>query len=268
MVRNKILPAWGILLLSMAFLFGCAGTEKRPSGPPLSDEDTARIAHLIQENQQQVSSFYALGGASAGDWYGESDADILVVGVIKPFRIKIEINHSWGQPLLHILIDDNRVKALSFRENKFYHGTFTSQALSRFIPVRFDPDLLWGVLRGYPNMLPHERLKSLGSNQISLFTGKGEEVEIIDLYDGEALPRWVTFPGRNMRVIYSKFHEEKGIPYAQRVRVARLDGGERLTLEYKRMVFNRAIPEDVFTIPKPPAVKVIDIDKAEVEETH
>ena len=268
MVRNKILPAWGILLLTMVFLFGCAGMEKRPSGPPLSDQDTARIAHLIHKEEQRVSSFYALGRVSAGDWYGESDADILVVGVREPFRIKIEITHSWGQPLLHILIDGNRMKALSFRENKFYRGTFTSQALSRFIPVRFDPDLIWGVLRGYPNMLPHETLKSLGSNQISLFTGKGEEVEIIDLYDGEALPRNVTFPGRNIRVTYSEFHEEKGIPYAQSVKVARLDGGKRLTLKHKKMVFNRIIPKDVFAIPKPPAMEMIDLDKAEVEETR
>ncbi len=266
MVRNKNLPAGGLMLLALVFLFGCAGAERRPPGPPLTPQDAERIAHLIQRSEQQVSSFYALGTVSAGDWYGESDADVLLVGVREPFRIKVEITHSWGQPLLHILIEGERVKALSFRENRFYQGTFTAQALSRFLPVRFDPDLIWGILRGYPGMLPHERLKSLGPNQISLFAENGEEVEIIDLYEGKALPKHVTFPGRNIRVTYTAYHEEEGVPYARSVKVARLDGGKRLTLRYNNMVFNRDIPNDVFAIPKPPAIETIDLNKAPMEE--
>jgi hypothetical protein len=268
MVRSKILPAWGILFCAMTFLFGCAAPEHRPPSPPLSDQEAARIARRILKEGQQVSSFYSIGMVSAGEWYGESDADILVAGVRKPFRIKLEITHTWGQPLLHILIDGTKVKALSFRESKFYQGTFTSRALSRLIPVRFDPDLIWGILRGYPSILPHESVQSLGPNQISLLNGKREEVEIIDLDGGKALPRHVTFPDRNIRVTYGAFHREGGIPYAGSVKVSRLDGGKRLTLNHRRMVLNGNIPNGVFAIPRPPAMKIIDLDRAGMEEPH
>ena len=265
MAKNRIIPALGIVVLATAFCFGCAGMEKQTKGPPLSDEDTERIAHLIQIQQQRVSSFYALGRISVGEWYGDAEADIFVAGFREPFRIKMEIAHTWGQPLLHILIEGNRVEALAFRENRFYSGTLTSQSLSRLISVHFAPGLVWGILRGYPDMVPHGSVKSLGKNQISLITGKGKVVETIDLYEDRVLPKIATFPGMNIRVIYAAFGEEKGIPYARSVKVAQIDGGKRLTLKHRKMVFNRDIPAEIFSVTKPPAMDTVDLDKVDAE---
>ena len=255
-----------ILLLTVS-LFGCATVRKRPPGPPLSDREAGQILHLMQEQEGRISSFYALGRVVAGDWYGQSDADILTVGVRKPYRIKIEITHSWGQPLLHILIDGKKVEVLSFRENRLYVGTFTPQALSRFIPAGLDPDLIWGALRGYPNLLPHRDFRSLGAHQISLFDEKGEEVETIDLYRGQALPKTVTYPERDIQVVYSEFHEQEGVSYAGSVKLGHLVGGKTLALRYEKMVFHPAIPEDIFVIKKPPSAEIVDINRAGWENT-
>lgn len=261
------IPVWGMILLLTVSLFGCATVRKLPPGPPLSDREAAHILQLMQEQGGRISSFYALGQVVAGDWYGQSDADILTVGIREPFRLKIEITHSWGQPLLHILIDGKKVEALSFRENRLYVGTFTPQALSRFIPAGLDADLIWGALRGYPSLLPYQDFKSLGAYQINLFDGKGEEVETIDLYRGQVLPETVTYPGRNIRVVYSEFHEEDGVSYAGEVKLGHLDGGKTLVLKYKKMAINPAIPKDIFVIKKPPSTEIIDINRAGWEKT-
>jgi len=220
----------------------------------------------MKAQEDRIHRFYALGQAAAADWYGQSDADILAVGVREPFRVKIEITHSWGQPLLHILIDGGKVEVLSFRENRLYRGAFTPRALTRFIPAGLDADLIWGALRGYPSLLPHQGMKSMGAHQISLFDGKGQEVETIDLYREKALPRVVTYPGSNIRMVYSEFREEQGTAYAGKVRVAHLDGGKTLTLKYRQMVFNPAIPEDIFLIKKPPSTEIVDINRAGWQE--
>lgn len=261
------LPVWGMTLVLAMSLLGCATVGRRPSGPLLSHGEAAQILRLMQEQEGRISSFYALGRVATGDWYGQSEANILTVGVRKPFRLKIEISDSWGQPLLHILIDGKRVEALSFGENRLYVGTFTPQALSRFIPAGLGPDLIWGALRGYPNLLPYQGFESLAGHQISLFNGKGQEVETIDLYKRQPLPETVTYPRRDIRVVYSEFHEQEGVSYAGNVKLSHLEGGKTLVLKYNKMVFNPAIPNEIFVIKKPPFVKIVDINRPGREET-
>jgi hypothetical protein len=195
------------------------------------------------------------------DWNWESESNILAVGTKNPFKIKIEITHPWGQPILHILMNKTRLEILSFPDKKLYLGTFTPEALSKFFPGDFNAHLIWAALRGYPNLTAHHRIVSLKANQISLFNRKEKEVEIIDLYPETLLPKRVSFPRRHVDLGFSKFQEDNGIYYAREVRVKSTKRKRNLVLKNKKMVFNKTIPEQIFIIEKPPAFGIFPLDE-------
>jgi len=239
----------------------CAAILGGPAQEPLSDEVVETVTARIQEQGNKVASFYSTGNLLIEEWYRESESHILIVGTKEPFRIKIEVTHPWGQPVLHILIDQTRLKILSFLDKKLFLGTFTPEALSRFFPGNLDSDLIWGALRGYPSLPNHNRIVSLKGNQISLFNEKEKKVEIVDLYPETLLPKLVSFPSKHIKLAFSDFQDEHGIFYARKVKVGHIKGIKNLTLRSRKMVFNKTIPEQIFVLEKPPGFEVSYLDK-------
>ncbi len=253
-----------LIIFFLLFLIpNCTTVPKPPIHKPLSDQTTKRIITAIQEQENKVYSFYAHGRIASSAWYGQSEANILVVGKKSPFKMKIEITQTWGQPILHILIDQKRLEVLSFKDKTLYHAPFTPESLSKFFPGDIDPEFVWGTLRGYPNLVRHDRVKSLKKDQISLFHGDGEEVEVIDLHPESQLPRSVQFPDKQITLSYSDFQENEGIYYAREVGVSHKGEKRRLVLKNMKMVFNKSIPEQIFIQDKPPAFETLHLSQDE-----
>ena len=209
-----------------------------------------------------VSSFYSSGTIMAHKWVWESEANILVMGIRNPFKLKIEISHPWGQPILHILIDDTRLEVLSFSENRLYLGTLSSELISRFFPVDFNHDLIWAALRGYPHLLGHRKISKPRRNQINFFDGNGKVIEVIDLHPDSLNPRRVFYPEKQINLIFSGFREsEGGILYPLEVSISSIKGKGSLNLKNRNMVFNKNIPEQVFTIKKPPMFETVFVER-------
>jgi hypothetical protein len=243
-------PLMGLFLLIL--LPYCATVHKPPIKEPLGDQTVKDIISAIQEQEDRVFSFYANGRLLAGDWYGQSEANILTAGTKRPFRIKIEITHAWGQPILHILIDQKRLEVLSFKDKTLFLAPFTSEALSEFLPGDIDPEFIWGALRGYPNLVIHDEVRSLSKDQISLFQGKDEAVEVIDLYPESHLPKSVLFPEKQITLAFADFHNDEGIRYSSEVAVSQKGEKRKFTLRDMTFVFNKPIPEEIFIQNKPP----------------
>ena len=239
----------------------CTTVSKAPIQKPLSDQTTKRIITSILEQENMVQSFYAHGLIAASAWYGQSEANILVVGKKSPFKMKIEITQTWGQPLLHILIDQKRLEVLSFKDKTLYHAPFTSESLSKFFPGDIEPEFVWGTLRGYPNLVSHDHVKSLKKDQISLYLGEGKEVEVIDLYPENQLPKSVQFPDKQITLSFSDFQENGGISYAREVGVSHKGEKRRLVLKNMKIIFNTSIPEKIFIQNKPPAFETRHLTK-------
>lgn len=250
------------LLVSFVFILlsNCATIYKVPPLKPLSDQDVETILFGIQEQGNKVFSFYNYGALSIKDWNWESESHVLIVGSKNPFKLKIEVTHPWGRPIVHILIDEMRLKVLSFTDKKFYLGAVTPKALSKFLPGTFDAQLIWAALRGYPNLLKYHRSITLESNQIRLFDEKEKVVEIIDVYPDSLLPKLVFFPGLGITLAFSDFQENNGIYYARKVRVVDMKGKRNLVLKNRKMVFNKSIPEQIFQLEKPPSFSVTYLD--------
>jgi hypothetical protein len=255
-----------LIRFSVVFLFfSCAAIEKRPVEKPLSDQEVAAVIATMRKQQGLVTSLAASGKLSIRNWYWGAETDVLLVGTRSPFRVKIEIAHSWGQPILHILIHEGRLKVLSFRDKKLFVSPFTSRALSRFFPGDLDPLLIWTVLRGYPALRAYDRVLSEKAHQIRLLNREERDIEVIDLSPSSYLPRRVSFPNRQIVLEFSEFQGQGGISYAAKVDINPLEGGRKLTLRTNRMVPNKSIPDDVFTLHLPPTFQIQRLEEVQPE---
>ena len=252
-------PLMGLFLLIL--LPYCTTVHKPPIKEPLSDQSLKKILTTIREQDDKVFSFYATGRLLTGDWYGQSEANILTAGTKRPFRIKIEITHDWGSPILHILIDRKRLEVLSFKDKTLFLSPFTSEALSEFLPGDIDPEFIWGALRGYPNLVNHDEVRSLRKDQISLLKGKDEAVEVIDLYPESQLPKSVLFPEKQITLSFTDFHNDEGIRYSRDVAVSQKGEKRKLALQNMTFVFNKPIPEEIFSQNKPPTFETRYLDR-------
>jgi hypothetical protein len=250
-----------ILTIFIILSMGCAALyHPVPPGTPRPHEAAELISDMLDQ-EDRISSFYSLGTVLLKGWMFKSQADILVAGTRKPFKMKIEITHPWGMPILHILVDNQRIKVLSFEERKIYTGNITAEALSNLLPGNFwDPALIWSVLRGNTPIACYDGIGFSGTNRISLMDEKGTEIEIIELYPEHFLPKRASYPGKSWYISFSGFKENDGIYYASEVSVNNIKGERDLVLNTKEMVFNKSIPDQIFVLEKPVSFDTVYID--------
>jgi hypothetical protein len=254
-------PSSSILSALLTFILFVSLSNCATIYKPLNEQDVQVILSRIQEQESKVLSFHTSGGLSLQDRNWESESHVLIAGSRNPFRLKIEVTHPWGRPLIHILIDGTSLQVLSFPDEKLFLGTFTPKALSRFLPGDLDARLIWAVLRGYPHLLAYHRTISLKANQIRFLNEKGKVVEIIDLHPESKLPRMVFFPEQDVRLEFSDFQEVDGVYYARKVKVEDMGGKSNLELINRKMVFNKTIPLQVFQLEKPPSFGTYDLEE-------
>lgn len=254
-----------ILFLVPFFVFfifpGCAALRTAMKGTPLTAGQIDAILSEIDDQQARVSTFYSIGTVLLKDGILEAESDALIVGTGEPFRIKIELTHSWGKPLLHVLVDGDRMEVLSFKDRKLYAGAFSPEALARFFPGGLDTPMVWAVLRGYPSVLQSTNIISREANRFLVLDGKGIEMQRVDLCEENNIPTKVRFLRQGVLVSYKGFQSDGGIRYAQEVSVEHPESNKSLVLTRKKTVFNKTIPEAIFTLKKPP-----HFDEASIEE--
>lgn len=261
MKSPKILSEFSMIVLAGLLLSGCAAFRTAPPAPPLSEPQVEKVLSGISQEDGRVTSLYSKGTLLFKDWLREEESSTVIAGSREPFRVKIEVTHSWGQPILHILIDRSRLEVLSFAESRLYMGDFTPEALSRFIPGSLSRELIWSVLRGYPVLRSYQRGISPRANRIELFGAGEERVETIEL-DENLQPVQVSLPAQEIVLTFSDIRESDGIAYAGGVGVDQKKARGKLFLRNEKMVFNRPIPNEVFSIEKPPAFTVVQMDRA------
>ncbi len=227
----------------------------------MSERQVEEAVSRMQEQEGMVASFYTRGNVLMKNWYGEEESGIVIAGTKDPFRIKIEVTHGWGQPILHILIDRGKLEVLSSQDSTLYVGDFTPEALSRFLPGPLSRDLIWSALRGYPTISPHRKVLSPEADRIDLYGAGNEKVETIQLGRETPHPERVVLPPQQVALMFSDFVESDGIFYAREVEVDHRKSRGKLLLKNEKTVFNRPIPNEVFTIDKPPAFTVSRLEE-------
>ncbi|MBW2029479.1 MAG: DUF4292 domain-containing protein [Deltaproteobacteria bacterium] len=241
-------------------LLGCGPIVSRPAiERSLEREKVHAVLEHIKEQDRKVSSFFSSGKISADAWYGRDEADILVIGRRYPLKIKVEITHSWGQPILHLLLAESRIQVLSFRDRRFYSGPGGAEALQRFFQIHVRPEIFWSVLRAYPTLQEHSSI-TMGPNQISLHDQEDMEVERIYLHPEALLPRSISYRGEDLAISFDNFQGTNRFSYAGEVVLEDRRKKKKLVIRNEKMVFNRDIPPEVFAMHIPPGFEVYNLD--------
>jgi hypothetical protein len=247
-----------LVLIGIITLSGCAPLLFKK---PLSDQELEKALSLLKAQEEAANTFFTSGQMVVKDWYWDQDANALIAGTRAPLRLRIEITHAWGQPILHLLVVGTTFKALSYGERKLYMGDLTPGALSRFFPADLDADLIWDVVRGFPKLQRHGRAESTKADQVAFLNRQGDKVAIMELYPESGLPKQLSFPERKVGIGYADFQQEGGILYAKEVRVKQLEGTRNLMLKNGKMIFNKPIPDDLFRMEIPPGFETEYINK-------
>lgn len=247
------LIAWGMILVS-----GCAGLERRFLEKPFDPETAAALTAELRSQNDRVQSFFSVGRLQVRGWQGEEgEASTFCAGTASPFKMKIEITHPWGQPIFQILVESDRFRFLSFTDRKLYSGPWNSPRLAGLLPGDMDPSLLHDLVRAYPVLPPFHSADSHEPSRIAFRGEAGEEVRVIRFCRDSLRPEEVMVPGQDFRLVFSDFRSAGDIHFAGRTALVHSLGGRRLLHSIERMVFNRNIPEEVFTIQAPPGFEEV-----------
>jgi hypothetical protein len=259
--KKKVFSAGGIFpiffLIVIQFPFIGCGTIR----PPFSFErreikNPEIIISDIKNQYEMVSSFFSSGTINIKDWDRESEANILIAGIRVPLRLKLEVTHPWGKPILHILLKEDDFEAVSFAEKKIYFGKFDQNSLFSFFPgIDLDKTMIWTFCRGYPVILDYNGTEVSGGKSINLTDRQGNYIERVNLDSRSLFPEKVNYPEQNIEMLFSGFKETNGIHYASDVSVDNLNEGKKLTLNIRKMVLNREFNEMIFNLEKPPEFK-------------
>jgi|WetSurMetagenome_2_1015567.scaffolds.fasta_scaffold22075_3 hypothetical protein len=249
----------------MLFSWGCATIPKPLSQQQLSITEAQKIVSDIESSNDLISSFYSMGVVSIKGWLMDSDADILIAGIKAPLTMKIEITHSWGKPLLHVLIKDNQLEVLSFQEKTLYTGVYSPEALSRFLPgLNMSQEMIWAILGSRPPMMNHNAVTP-EPGRVKLVDGDGREVETVFLPVIGHIPTRLSLPSQSLNVSFTDIRDNNGISYAGEIELKGLKGGKDLALKISSMSMNPNLPDQIFTMEKLPSYKTVSLDDLQGE---
>jgi hypothetical protein len=246
-----------VSLVALFFFQYCAPVSIQKSSRPFDQLKIAELISVSKEQERRVHSLFSLGRLTIKRYGTETELNVLIAGVKNSGKIKIEITHPWGRPVVYILINKMRFQILSFREKRYYHGRLGASDTSGLFPVRLDPEQIWALIRGFPLVLKHNRAISLEKDQIAFLNIDGKKTQIIDFYPQSALPCLMSFPGQEVEVSFSDFLNEAGIYCARKIRLNDRKTHSILTFDLKQIVFNQVIPKAIFELKKPVDFKIM-----------
>jgi len=229
---------------------------KRPLYPPYTDQEIKSLLVELKAQENAVNSFYSHGRINFHGQGSEVEASVLIVGTRDPIKLKIEITHLWGRPLVHILITEKKFFLLSFSEKRYYTGDIGEPFLSNLLPMHLDARLLWAIGRGFPILCEYHHATSPEGNRISLLNREKTTIQRIEFYPESDLPHQALYSDHGLEVSFSDFETENNIRFARETGLFDQKAGATLRIDNKQMVFNKAIDASVFDFIIPAGFKL------------
>ncbi len=250
-IRNLV-----VVLILISFQC-CAPVFVRPPALPFSAREISQIIASLEEQESLAGSLVSSGKLILKEDDSEFRYSILMVGSRDPLKVKIEITHPWGRPMLHFLISETHMQILSFHEKRLYQGRLGGLEPTRFFPVDLGPDQIWAIIRGYPVLGEYMQALSQKGDQIELLDKEGKTIQIIDFYQDSRFPRLSSITGKGPGVSFSDFKIDKQIKYAREIGFDDPQDRTSLAINIKTIVFDKEIPESIFELPLPPGFEIV-----------
>lgn len=255
-----LIPSLILIVISLLFT-GCAFIK--PAGPQkfLSNEEMQNIIEESKAQEEMVSELYLTGTLSIKGWILDRSAEIFIAGKKSPLTLKMEISHSWGKPLFYLLIRDERLSIIDFMEKKQYEGKFTPENLSRFLPeMAYSTDMIWSFLRGYPKYTDIYRIEEERSGMLALKGRGGKSIGTIALSPENGIKKASTFYPGSPGISFNDFNMAGDISYAVNTLLEETKENRDMELTRKKVVFNKDIPDEIFTLQPMAAFEQVSLD--------
>lgn len=247
-------------LLALFLTASCARPPVEPIGSPYAPPMVESLIAGIEHQKDLASSAVYTGTLTVGENGDTSKVSLLMAGYRRPLTVKIEITHLWGNPLLHILVRDDIVQVLSFRDKRLLIGNLQDPVFEPYLPGTLDPSALWTLLRGYPDIRLHEKAYSLRPQEIQLHdAGRIVQTFSFDAQDGA--PTLVTFPEQGLTIHFDRLTRAGSIQYAKRCRIETVSGDRFIEIQLDDITFNRTLPESVFSLQVPSDYRTVELER-------
>ena len=255
---NNILSCLTIFLLTL--LLGCASLTPFPPAKPFSQQESDRLISNLQDQEEKISSFQGIGKLMLKKGEEEIEANLFAIGS-NPYKIRLEITHPWGRPLLYIVADEKNVSALSLTEKKFFRGPPNSFNIKQFFPCSLDIDLAWTIFSGsVPILSTAGRAVSLKPYEISLYNKQGEVIKTISFSSRNLLPRSIYFPKKGFTIVLSEFEQGDLGLHPLKIKVLKENEDQLVVIRYKSLKLNKAVPEEIFQLNPPPDFEIVNLN--------
>lgn len=249
--------SWLVRLCLVSIISSCAPFTGPPAPPPLTPEEAEQMVTLLREQGERVQSFFWTGRLTARKRLGQAEHLVVSVGRREPLGLKIELTHSWGQPVAQALISEAQTRLLVVPEKRFYVGPLKDSGLSGdLLPAGLRAREIWGAMRGFPVLPEYARVISYRGDQLTFLDFEGKVIETVDFDLATRLPRLVRLPDPVVNVSFAAFKDEQSVLYASHIVIESPDAGLTLELEMSRAVFNQPVPEEIFSLEPPPGYEI------------
>lgn len=245
----------------MLFLALC-GCTPRPAPPLLTQGQVRELVSTLQEQEALARSFSFWDGAlRVVQGEQENAFRILAAGARNPLRLKVEVTHSWGRPLWHLLIQDGEIRLASFVDQRLYTGSEGLFYFPSLLPFPVSVDRLWGWLRGFPSLPPYHDAVCQAPGKILLKDRRGRPLETMRFCGSSPWPVEIQIPRTPLRVVIKDYAVLDAIPFARNLILEDPSQEIRVDLTRSHMRFNQPIPEEIFTLQVPDHFKRVPLPR-------
>lgn len=148
-----------VLLTICMMISSCVTT---PHGPVVGElPQPEQVVARLELRRQAQRSFFMQGAISVAMPDGaELYGDHVIWGAY-PDRIRADVYGPFGQPVLRLVADGNRLSVLAFDENRIYIGRATRKNIGAFLGVALSADEVYALLGGNAPMLENMLINSM-----------------------------------------------------------------------------------------------------------
>ena len=257
-IWNNILSY--LTIFPLILLLGCAHLVSFPSAKPFSQKESDRLISNLQDQEGKITSFQGIGKLMLKNGEEEIETNLFAVGS-NPYKIRLEITHPWGKPLLYIVANEKSISVLSLTDKKFFKGPPHSFNMKQFFLYGLDLDLVWKIFSGsVPILSKYGGTMSLKPHEISLYNKQGEVMEAISFSSKTLLPRSIYFPKKGFTIILSEFDQGDLGLHPLKIKVLKENEDQLVVIRYKSLTLNKAVPEEIFQLNPPPSFEIVNLN--------
>jgi len=270
----KSRPGFAALAVLMFLIAGCAGMSP-PTAPvrPIPCAPEAALARLDSRNERR-QLLKAVAQAAVNTETARYPLRLAILAG-KPASLRLEAIPIIGLPNFFLSVQGGRLAVYLPQQGEYYTGNATGENLARFFPVPLSVAELLALLHGCRPELPAAASPATLSGypdgkayRLDISSGNRELRQSLWIDPGTGnLIRFEQEESAGTRLLtayFEAYEQVDGFPFPQRLRI-KLQGpvAYGVELQYESVALEKppAAGEALFTLPAPPGVKIIDLDK-------